>query len=611
MSSTSPVPIPAADILRLVEAHLIEAGLHQSARCLASETGIGLAGALQHNWTFHCAAGNWSMILEQLSLIDRARARISDDLVASVHEMAILEVAEAGDWNLAASMLRLVASELQESLAPGRDDKMSRGRLIDQKLADLAILRNKDQLAPVPPDWYYAGSKQQMRDDIGKALSKAVPHQPSGRLTALLQQAVQWQAYTGELPQIKQWWIEEDTGEQAPKKKKKRKKEFDLVLGQVSVDPFLVGDSSVRKSTVAEEESHAKEPYAAVKLGKQVTCESACFLPDQSGLVTGSSDGLIEIWDASQDYKQLKLDLPYQQKDELLGHDRAVTALAISNDGTMLASGSDEGKVKVWRVDTGKCLRTIEAHQNAVACMSFSPDGSHILTGGRDGMVREFGLRTARMLKELRGHTAFVNHVSYQLVVGQQLIIFTASGDGTVRLWDTKAMDTIRILRPVSLGGNNMSKERSSIVIDAQQTSADGAGAAAIHSVLHLHTPASTMILVPRGYRAFLVDYTGEVLRTYECASSSGDKVFVAASVSPSNRSLYCVREDGVCCVFNVTSGELTGTIRDFGTSTMRFADKDAAVGEISSVLCHPTKNMIAAYSNSKGQSRGQIVLWK
>jgi WD40 repeat-containing protein SMU1 len=609
-SQKSALPIPAADILRLILSHLLEAGLTKAASALSEESGVGLAGSLHHpnNWIFHCASGNYSLILEQLALIDRTRARISLDLLASVHELAILEVAE-GDLSVAVSMLRVMYTDLQESTVTSESDhepgkKISRARLLDQKLADLANRRAKDPSATVPKDWYYAGSKQDMRDKVGKTLAKAIPHQPTRRLTALLQQAVQWQAYTGELPLIKQWWKEDlEPIYQDQPKKKKRKKQFDIVLGQVAVDAEFVDEATAETELAEKHEALPKDPFSIIKLGKKVTCNSAVFLPDASGLVTGSSDGFIEIWDEAHQYTQLKLDLPYQQAEELMGQDAAVTSLAVSNDGAILASGSSEGRVLIWRIDTGKCLRTVEAHQASISCLAFSPDASHVLTSSRDGLVREFGLRTARMLKEFSGHGSFVSHVSYQLI-GQQRFIVTASGDGTVRLYGNASLDAIRILRPALLGDSTVNVG-TSIIADPHRLDADAAGSTTIHSVLHMHTPASTMIIVPRGDRAFMVSYLGDVVRTFGDASVGG-KMFVAAAVSPSNRLLYCVTEDGVCCIFAVKSGEIIDSIRGFGEQTARSAN-----AEITSMICHPNKNVIAAYSNHVGQSRGQVVLWK
>jgi WD40 repeat-containing protein SMU1 len=627
--------VPAADVLRLIQAHLTEVGLHETCRTLAAESGVGLAGSSHSNWLSWAMNGNWAAILKALSVLDVGRTHLPRDLSAAVHEMAILELAQAGDLQLAYATYHIVQGELEQSMTAEHNvmgEPLSRSRILEQRLAALASARTKDPKAPVPDDFYNDSSmststagqkkqqqlqtKQERRQEIGRQLQHAIPRQPVGRLPALLQQAIKWQTHTGELPRIKQWWDDNENKDEVDSddkggknKRKKRRKEFDLVLGEVQVDQRTVNDSIFAADVPIE--SIPADPYATIKFGKKATAESAVFLPDATGLVTGSSDGLIEIWDAALKYQQLRLDLPYQQAEELLGHETAITALAVSNDGLLLASGSTDGMVKVWRVDTGKCLRQIPAHlDSVVSCVAFSPDASHILTGSHDGTSREFGLRTARMLKEFRGHGSYVNFCAYQLLSGSsQLLVVTGSADGTVRLWDGKTSDVVRVLRPISLG-SSLTGPGTSIVVDHQADASAEGGSPTIHSVMRLHTPPNTMIVVPRGLRAFLVNYSGVVLRVFE-DNTAAEKVFVAATVSSSNQWLYAVKEDGACCVFDVSTGDLKQTIPDFGAESTSRSKDDARAAEISSLLHHPTKSILGAFSNDKGQKRGQIVLWK
>eukprot|EP00978_Attheya_sp_CCMP212_P040973 scaffold229424_cov24-Attheya_sp.AAC.1 len=79
----------------------------------------------------------------------------------------------------------------------------------------------------------------------------------------------------------------------------------------------------------------ASRPYSAIKFGKRSHVEMAIFLPDGTGLVTGSSDGFVEIWDPANRYSTLRQDLKYQTDDEgVLLHETAVLALAVTADGT-------------------------------------------------------------------------------------------------------------------------------------------------------------------------------------------------------------------------------------------------------------------------------------
>jgi WD40 repeat protein len=69
------------------------------------------------------------------------------------------------------------------------------------------------------------------------------------------------------------------------------------------------------------------------------------------------------------------------------GHTRAVTSVAFSPDGKLVASGSGDETVKLWDVATGAELRTLMAHSGGVRSVVFSPDGRTLVIS--DGTIRE------------------------------------------------------------------------------------------------------------------------------------------------------------------------------------------------------------------------------
>jgi WD40 repeat-containing protein SMU1 len=76
-------------------------------------------------------------------------------------------------------------------------------------------------------------------------------------------------------------------------------------------------------------------------------------------------------------------------QDNFMMMEEAVLCMSFSRDSEMLASGSQNGKVKVWRIQTGQCLRRFEkAHVKGVTCLQFSRDNSQVLSASFDATIR-------------------------------------------------------------------------------------------------------------------------------------------------------------------------------------------------------------------------------
>ncbi len=67
---------------------------------------------------------------------------------------------------------------------------------------------------------------------------------------------------------------------------------------------------------------------------------------------------------------------------------RDIWAVAYSPDGTKLATGQNDGTVKLWNAETGELLSTFADHDAAVHAVAFHPDGKLLASGARDGTVR-------------------------------------------------------------------------------------------------------------------------------------------------------------------------------------------------------------------------------
>ena len=79
--------------------------------------------------------------------------------------------------------------------------------------------------------------------------------------------------------------------------------------------------------------------------------------------------------------------------------------MSFSPDGTALASGSDDGTVKLWDVTTHENIATLQGHTNWVYSVSFSPDGATLASGSWDGTIKLWDVATHENIATLQGHT--------------------------------------------------------------------------------------------------------------------------------------------------------------------------------------------------------------
>jgi WD40 repeat protein len=201
--------------------------------------------------------------------------------------------------------------------------------------------------------------------------------------------------------------------------------------------------------------------------GHSLWARGVAYSPDGKWLASGGDDKTVLIWDlASRQTTGLPvfvagtvglLGTPLKQGPllaacalsageaqplrRLEGHTDAVYRLAFSPDGKYLATTGYDGRVILWDTTTWQAHWTQHNHFPQSWSVAFSPDGRYLAAGCgslHQGRVVLWETATGREVHMLKGHSNVVAGVAFSLD-GRYLA--SASFDGTVKLWDVRALD--------------------------------------------------------------------------------------------------------------------------------------------------------------------------
>ncbi len=157
------------------------------------------------------------------------------------------------------------------------------------------------------------------------------------------------------------------------------------------------------------------------------------FGPDGKRALAGGEDKTVRLWDVETG-RCLRV---------LEGHKGEVGIVALNADQSRALSGSEDNTVRVWDVEAGRSLRVLGDHAGWVWPVAWSADYRRALSGSRDNTIRLWDVDTGRCLRVLEGHVGAVRSVAWS---ADQRRALSGSHDNTVRVWDVETGRCLRVL---------------------------------------------------------------------------------------------------------------------------------------------------------------------
>lgn len=194
-------------------------------------------------------------------------------------------------------------------------------------------------------------------------------------------------------------------------------------------NPNLVLSSSRDRSVMVWQLTHENDSYGFARrrlTGHNHFVQDVVISSDGQFALSGSWDGTLRLWDINSGNTTRRF----------VGHSKDVLSVAFSADNRQIVSGSRDKSIKLWNT-LGECKYTIteEGHSDWVSCVRFSPSAANplIVSCGWDKLVKVWNLTNCKLRTNLVGHQGYLNTVT---ISPDGSLCASGGKDGVAMLWD-------------------------------------------------------------------------------------------------------------------------------------------------------------------------------
>ncbi|RAL42846.1 hypothetical protein DM860_009353 [Cuscuta australis] len=187
-------------------------------------------------------------------------------------------------------------------------------------------------------------------------------------------------------------------------------------------------------SSVVNEPADVHCPVVEMSTRSKLSCLSWNKYT-KNHIASSDYDGIVTVWDVTTRQSVME----YEEHEK-----RAWSVDFSRTDPSMLVSGSDDCKVKVWSTKQEASVINIDTKAN-ICCVKYNPGSSyHVAVGSADHNIHYYDLRnTTHPVHIFSGHKKAVSYVKF--LSNHELA--SASTDSTLRLWDVKENSDVRVFR--------------------------------------------------------------------------------------------------------------------------------------------------------------------
>ncbi|KAI8148609.1 WD40-repeat-containing domain protein [Fennellomyces sp. T-0311] len=168
------------------------------------------------------------------------------------------------------------------------------------------------------------------------------------------------------------------------------------------------------------------------KRGHQLAVTAVAFSENGSILYTASKDGSIIKWDMNTLQKLHVFPGGRKGVKEYVGHTDHILCLAMSSDGEYLASGGRDRHINIWSVKDNQHIVSFKQHKDTISGLAFRKGHHQLYSASWDRTIKLWNIDERAYMETLFGHQDQIGDID---TLGRERCVTVGGRDKTARMW--------------------------------------------------------------------------------------------------------------------------------------------------------------------------------
>ena len=305
---------------------------------------------------------------------------------------------------------------------------------------------------------------------------------------------------------------------------------------------------------------------------------------------------------------------PYPNLNILEEQTSPILTIAITPSGEKVVSGSSDGIVRIWDLTSGRLVRALEGHAGRVIDVAIAPDGQRVVSTSWDKTIKIWDLQLGCVQRSLREDTNITNVV---VVTPDGHQIISGSTDGSINIWDLYTGSLLNSLGERSTGEATVAQmvaapEAIAVSFDGHYAVSSSQGE--VIKIWDLYTKrllrsvenaGHPIAITPNGQRFISASRGGNIkiwgLQNGQQLHSIDDPdllTWTSIAITPDGQQFISGCVEGTIKIWDLSNGHLLRTIE--GSRMMSPGSIDGHTGEVSDIAVTPDGQKIVSGSGDK-----------